>query len=69
MDIYYTDTVSLDRIKPAYLEVVPENPQLHPQPTTPSPVADTSRTTRSGRVHFPDHLMSIVRWLTGGVMW
>ena len=36
----HTDTVARD-------EVVPENPQLLPQPTTPSPVADTYRTTHS----------------------
>ena len=56
----HTDTVSLDRIKPAYLEVVPEIPQLLTKPTTPSPVTDTSGTTRSvRRVHFLDRLMSI----------
>ena len=56
------DTVSLDRIKPAHLEVVPEDPQPLP-PSRPSPpVTGSHRTTRSGRrVHFPERLMSITR--------
>jgi hypothetical protein len=50
------DTVSLDRLKPAYLE---SEPQQVPSP--PLPAGTTSelptRVTRSGRrVHFPDRL-------------
>ena len=45
------DTVSLDRLKPAYLE---SEPQQVPSPPLP---AGTTRVTRSGRrVHFPDRL-------------
>lgn len=58
-----TDKVSLDRLKPAHMDSLPQ-----PQPATPPPApshtsTDTTpaRTTRSGRrVHFPDRLISIV---------
>ena len=54
-----TDKVSLDRLKPAHVDSLPQ-----PQPATPPPApsltsANTTpaRTTRSGRrVHFPDRL-------------
>ena len=50
------DTVSIDRLKPAHLDIIVE----HSTPTISNPTAQppiTSRTTRSGRrVHFPDYL-------------
>ena len=65
-----SDKVSLDRLKPAYLEPSPESssvaqPSPLPPPTpTSTPPPDTSvptRTTRSGRqVRFPDRLMGVV---------
>ena len=58
-----TDRISLDRLKPAHVDKLPQ-----PQPTTPPPcplpvTTDTTpaRTTHSGRqVHFPDRLMGVV---------
>ena len=58
------DTVSLDRLKPAYLDTVPEASESSPRSpsTLPTPAAEPTRTTRSGRhVHFPERLMSFVR--------
>ena len=57
------DTVSLDRLKPAYLDTTPEVSELSPlsQSTSSTPAAEPTRTTRSGRhVHFPERLMSFV---------
>ena len=58
------DKVSLDRLKPAYLESSPmTQPPLPPSPPPPPPAATSvpARTTRSGRhVHFPDRLMGLV---------
>ena len=58
------DTVSLDRLKPAYLETSPEEPEHsspHSLPTPPAP-AEPPRITRSSRrVRFPERLMSFVR--------
>ena len=62
------DTVSLDRLKPAYLEVTPEViehnslPPSTPSPPVPAPTTEPPRATRSGRrVHFPKRLMSFIR--------
>ena len=58
------DTVSLDRLKPAYLDTTPEVSELSPlsQSTSSTPAAEPTRTTRSGRhVHLPERLMSFVR--------
>ena len=60
-----TDTVSLDRLKPAHLDtnhdmhITPSsNPPIEPQKTTS---AQPARVTRSGRhVHWPKHLSSNV---------
>jgi hypothetical protein len=57
------DTVSLDRLKPAYLDVTPGDTDSSSlsQPTSPTPLSEPTRTTRSGRrVHFPKRLMSFV---------
>ena len=62
------DTVSLDHLKPAYLEVTPEVTEqnsLPPSISTPpvrAPTTESPRITRSGRrVHFPERLMSFIR--------
>ena len=67
------DTVSVDRLKPAHIDVATEQLTFSPSPswvtptstpaasTTPAPALPT-RTTRSGRrVHFPERLASIIR--------
>ena len=55
-----TDTVSLDRLKPAHMDSLPQ-PQPATPPPAPPPTATPAKTTRSGRrVHFPDRLMSLV---------
>ena len=63
------DKVSLDRLKPAYLdrtlEMDASTPHPSPQPATP--IVIPTRTTRSGRrVHFPKRLMGIVPLSLGG---
>ena len=58
-----SDKVSLDRLKPAYLDSSPVAQPPPPPPPSPSstPPATTTRATRSGRhVHFPDRLMGLV---------
>lgn len=58
-------TVSLDRLKPAFIEhplatptpILPANAAQHDSATASSPQQSTVRTTRSGRrVHWPDRL-------------
>ena len=60
------DTVSLDRLKPAYLEVSPEDkdPSVRSHPTSPTPlqVSESTRTTRSGRRSFTSSLGEGVMW-------
>ena len=53
--------VSLDRLKPAYLESIPQtSDSLPPPPHQPLP-APPPRVTRSGRcVHFPDRLVTTI---------
>ena len=65
------DKVSLDRLKPAYLDTAPDADNISntsPLTTHSSPSASTpTRATRSARrVHFPDKLMGIVPQVTGG---
>ena len=71
------DTVSVDRLKPAFVESTSPPPALPPsaeQPAVSLPsatptLAQSSRVTRSGRhVHFPDRYQATVRQnlLTGG---
>ena len=62
------DTVSLDRLKPAHLDVAPDTPITHSTAPPPPPTTDPPpRTTRSGRrVHFPERLATFIRQLTGG---
>ena len=59
-----SDKVSLDRLKPAYLEIIANEPPPTPSSISVAPPATTpvpDRTTRSGRhVHFPDRLMGLV---------
>ncbi len=50
-----TDSVSIDRLKPAHLDMD------RPDPPSTTVAADSPRTTRSGRrVHFPRHLVDYV---------
>ena len=68
-----TDTVSLDRLKPAYVDIdVASTPTSYTSPVTQSPTApspaaqpiapaEKPRVTRSGRhVHWPKHFASYV---------
>ena len=70
------DTVSIDRLKPAHLDIEQHEPsQTHttthlpsqPTPPPPTPTPPTTRCTRSGRhVHFPQYLSRHVFGDTGG---
>ena len=65
----HRDTVSLNRLKPAYLDSMPHasEPSSCSQPASPTPAVEPTRTTRCGRhVHFPDRLMSFIPSSLGG---
>ncbi len=62
------DLVSLDRLKPAHLDITPvqEEPAA-PDPPPPQPAPPPARVTRSGRhVRWPKRFVSAVQPLTGG---
>ena len=64
-----TDKISLDRLKPAYVDDLHQPQQATEPPATLPVTTDTTppKVTRSGRrVHFPDRLTGIVPESLGG---
>ena len=55
------DTVSVDRLKPAYLDSHTPTPTSSPPPSNETSTTPVTQTTRSGRhVHWPKHLEEYV---------